>query len=121
MAPFWGEVIKSAFTAEGVSGLLKAGWSTIKVRRRRRRGGLAACLSRRCQACRERRRACMRTLHGAAAAAAAAPLLMPTARTHPSAFARLFIQGALVMPLMARGFQLGLVKFVLITGRKPAP
>lgn len=31
VAPFWGEVIKSAFTAEGVSGLLKAGWSTIKV------------------------------------------------------------------------------------------
>lgn len=30
VAPFWGEVIKSAFTAEGVSGLLKAGWTTIK-------------------------------------------------------------------------------------------
>lgn len=30
VAPFWGEVIKSAFTAEGISGLLKAGWTTIK-------------------------------------------------------------------------------------------
>ncbi|PSC68197.1 gamma-tocopherol methyltransferase isoform A [Micractinium conductrix] len=57
VAPFWGEVIKSAFTSEGISGLLKAGWTTIK--------------------------------------------------------------GALVMPLMAQGFRMGLVKFVLITGRKP--
>ena len=30
VAPFWGEVIKSAFTSEGISGLLKAGWTTIK-------------------------------------------------------------------------------------------
>ena len=30
VAPFWGEVIKTAFTAEGISGLLKAGWTTIK-------------------------------------------------------------------------------------------
>jgi tocopherol O-methyltransferase len=29
------------------------------------------------------------------------------------------IKGALVMPLMAQGFRMGLVKFVLITGRKP--
>lgn len=29
------------------------------------------------------------------------------------------IKGALVMPLMAQGFKMGLVKFVLITGRKP--
>ena len=29
-------------------------------------------------------------------------------------------QGALVMPLMAQGFQMGLVKFVAITARKPA-
>lgn len=57
VAPFWGEVIKSAFTAEGIAGLLKAGWTTIK--------------------------------------------------------------GALVMPLMAEGFRMGLVKFVLITARKP--
>ena len=34
---------------------------------------------------------------------------------HPSACA----QGALVMPLMARGFQMGLVKFNLITASKP--
>lgn len=27
--------------------------------------------------------------------------------------------GALVMPLMAQGFKMGLVKFVLITGTKP--
>ena len=57
VAPFWGEVIRSALTAQGVAGLLQAGWATIK--------------------------------------------------------------GALVMPLMAQGFNLGLVKFVLITGRKP--
>ncbi|KAL4425042.1 hypothetical protein ABPG77_001820 [Micractinium sp. CCAP 211/92] len=57
VAPFWGEVIKSAFTAEGIGGLLRAGWTTIK--------------------------------------------------------------GALVMPLMAEGFRMGLVKFVLITARKP--
>ncbi|GAB4821332.1 hypothetical protein N2152v2_008378 [Parachlorella kessleri] len=48
VSPFWGEVIKSALTAEGIAGLLKAGWTTIK--------------------------------------------------------------GALVMPLMAQGFQRGLVK-----------
>ena len=29
------------------------------------------------------------------------------------------VQGALVMPLMARGFSIGLVKFNLITARKP--
>lgn len=56
VAPFWGEVIKSALTTEGVLGLLKAGWTTIK--------------------------------------------------------------GALVMPLMAQGFRMGLVKFVLVTGTK---
>jgi hypothetical protein len=27
--------------------------------------------------------------------------------------------GALVMPLMAQGFKMGLIKFVLITGVKP--
>lgn len=31
VAPFWGAVIKSALTSEGISGLLKAGWTTIKV------------------------------------------------------------------------------------------
>lgn len=30
VAPFWGAVIKSALTSEGVFGLLKAGWTTIK-------------------------------------------------------------------------------------------
>lgn len=30
VAPFWGEVVKSAMTAEGIWGLLKAGWTTIK-------------------------------------------------------------------------------------------
>jgi len=29
------------------------------------------------------------------------------------------IKGALVMPLMARGFTIGLIKFNLITARKP--
>jgi tocopherol O-methyltransferase len=29
------------------------------------------------------------------------------------------LQGALVMPLMAQGFKMGLVKFNLITARKP--
>lgn len=58
VAPFWGEVIKSAMTSRGVLGLLKAGWTTIK--------------------------------------------------------------GALVMPLMVQGFRMGLIKFVLLTGTKPA-
>ena len=31
VAPFWGEVIKSALTAEGVMGLFKAGLTTLKV------------------------------------------------------------------------------------------
>jgi tocopherol O-methyltransferase len=57
VAPFWGAVIQSALTFEGVVGLLSAGWGTIK--------------------------------------------------------------GALVMPLMAQGFAMGLIKFNLITGRKP--
>ena len=30
------------------------------------------------------------------------------------------IRGALVMPLMAQGFQMGLIKFNLITAKKPA-
>lgn len=30
VAPFWGEVIKSSMTGEGIMGLLKAGWTTIK-------------------------------------------------------------------------------------------
>ena len=34
VSPFWGEVIKSALTAEGIAGLLKAGWTTIKVGRK---------------------------------------------------------------------------------------
>jgi len=55
VAPFWGEVIKSALTPRGVVGLLRAGWGTIK--------------------------------------------------------------GALAMPLMARGFKKGLIKFVVITGK----
>jgi hypothetical protein len=31
----------------------------------------------------------------------------------------LLLAGALVMPLMAQGFRMGLIKFVLITGQKP--
>ena len=56
VAPFWGEVIKSAVSVRGVVGLLRSGWTTIK--------------------------------------------------------------GALVMPLMAQGFKMGLIKFALITGVK---
>lgn len=56
VAPFWGAVIQTALTTQGVAGLMKAGWTTIK--------------------------------------------------------------GALVMPLMAQGFKMGLIKFNVITGRK---
>ena len=31
VSPFWGAVIKSALSAEGVMGLMKAGWTTVKV------------------------------------------------------------------------------------------
>lgn len=31
VAPFWGAVIKSAISADGIRGLFKAGWTTIKV------------------------------------------------------------------------------------------
>lgn len=31
VAPFWGAVIRSALSAEGIKGLLKAGWTTMKV------------------------------------------------------------------------------------------
>ena len=58
VAPFWGEVIKTALTPRGVVGLFKAGWGTIK--------------------------------------------------------------GALAMPLMAKGFKRGLIKFVVITGKTKA-
>ncbi|DBB04821.1 hypothetical protein WJX82_009792 [Trebouxia sp. C0006] len=57
VAPFWGAVIKSALSTQGVMGLFKAGLTTIK--------------------------------------------------------------GALVMPLMSRGFNKGVVKFNLITATKP--
>ncbi|GLC72181.1 Tocopherol O-methyltransferase [Pleodorina starrii] len=58
VSPFWGAVISTALTGEGLAGLLRAGWTTIK--------------------------------------------------------------GALVMPLMAEGFRRGLIKFNVITARKPA-
>ena len=32
VAPFWGAVIQSALTPQGVAGLMQAGWTTIKVR-----------------------------------------------------------------------------------------
>lgn len=32
VAPFWGQVIKSAVSTQGLAGLFKAGWTTIKVR-----------------------------------------------------------------------------------------
>lgn len=31
VAPFWGAVIRTALTGQGISGLLRAGWTTIKV------------------------------------------------------------------------------------------
>lgn len=58
VAPFWSAVISTAFTRQGIMGLMRAGWDTIK--------------------------------------------------------------GALVMPLMAQGFKMGLIKFNLITAKKPA-
>lgn len=39
VAPFWGEVVKSAMTSEGILGLLKAGWTTIKGETRGGGGG----------------------------------------------------------------------------------
>lgn len=30
VAPFWGEVVESAVTPSGISGLLTAGWDTLK-------------------------------------------------------------------------------------------
>jgi len=30
VSPFWGEVIKSALTVQGVIGLLRSGWTTLK-------------------------------------------------------------------------------------------
>ena len=32
VSPFWGAVIRSALSAEGVMGLMKAGWTTVKAR-----------------------------------------------------------------------------------------
>lgn len=32
VAPFWGAVIQSALTPQGLGGLMQAGWTTIKVR-----------------------------------------------------------------------------------------
>lgn len=57
MAPFWGEVLSSALSMEGIRGLGGAGWDTMK--------------------------------------------------------------GALVVPLMQRGYEMGVIKFVIITGKKP--
>jgi len=56
VSPFWGAVIRSALSVDGVLGLFKAGWGTL--------------------------------------------------------------QGALVMPLMAKGLRDGTIKFALITGTK---
>lgn len=58
VSPFWGAVISTALSSQGLTGLLRAGWSTVK--------------------------------------------------------------GALVMPLMAEGFRRGLIKFNVITARRPA-
>lgn len=56
VSPFWGQVIKSALSIQGMVGLIRSGWKTLR--------------------------------------------------------------GAFVMPLMARGLQTGLVRFILITGTK---
>ena len=49
VSPFWGAVIRSALSAEGVMGLMKAGWTTVKVCAQLRRetpvGNLAACMA----------------------------------------------------------------------------
>jgi hypothetical protein len=57
VSPFWGEVLSSALTFEGLKGLSGAGWGTVK--------------------------------------------------------------GALVVPLMQRGYEMGAIKFVIIAGTKP--
>jgi tocopherol O-methyltransferase len=58
ISPFWPEVLSSALTLEGLRGLAKAGWDTVK--------------------------------------------------------------GALVVPLMQRGYSIGAIKFIIIVGTKPA-
>ena len=77
VSPFWQAVIQSAFSAKGVTGLLRAGWTTIKVRMQ-----------------------LTSTLDGAS--------MCPAANYSTSACCRgdsgvCCLQGALVMPLMARG------------------
>lgn len=91
--PFWGQVIKSALTTQGVTGLLKAGWTTIKVRDWSRGLRLAV-------------------------AGAAGHIVHHITRRTPLMSPLAHDQGALVMPLMARGLSMGLIKFVLITGVK---
>ena len=84
VAPFWGAVIQTALTGQGLLGLMRAGWTTIKV------GGETVLTP-----------------------------PTPTVISFPHFPPTLAWQGALVMPLMAQGFNMGLIKFNIITARKP--
>ena len=102
VAPFWEAVMWSALSWEGFSGLFRAGWKTIKV--------LAEC------AC------ASRVLYIALSANPCMPSSLGNSGASRQAETSLFFaaaQGAVVMPLMKRGFSIGLIKFNLITARKP--
>lgn len=142
VAPFWKAVIQTALSGAGFAGLMRAGWTTIKV-------GCRGCFEG--VAPRELKRVsqgqagglllpirltlppltCTHLMH----TPCATDLARPSLREGPgSAQGRLCTcltpsarlpclpcappQGALVMPLMAQGFQMGLIKFNLITAQK---
>lgn len=103
VAPFWDAVIRSALSLQGVAGLFRAGWTTLKVH-----------LMSWCSASAPMALHC--NLLGVCTFHAATSMDHLDAVTDTTA---LSAQGALVMPLMAQGYRRGLIKFNLITARKP--
>ena len=104
--PFWGAVIRSALSAAGVSGLLRAGWTTIKVIKggvdhHQGHPGALTPMHDGCSQVALPGGGIGRPVQGVEA-----PGVLPP-------------QGALVMPLMARGLQKGVIKFACITATKP--
>lgn len=99
VAPFWKAVIQTALSGAGFAGLLRAGWTTIKV----------ICVE--CYVLIKREETLICSDISSVQA-------IDSTRLTVCPCVCIYSQGALVMPLMAQGFSMGLIKFNLITATK---
>jgi hypothetical protein len=108
VAPFWGRVIATALTSEGLRGLMRAGWTTIK-------GALVMPLMAEVRATRAWVciwvRVCLRCQPGTHEVARLAVHGAPPRSSLSSLLSLNFVR--------VQGFRRGLIKFVIITGKKP--